>query len=78
MRMIGGIRSIFSKASRKVARWRSLADLVCGDCDRWERCYATGDSCIVLAQPQQVARDDWSVRRRAGALRQSRSVNLLW
>lgn len=54
----------FAKLAGAVAALRRQRDFVCGDCERWARCgLASSEDCV--ARAAQIARGDWTMRRRA-------------
>jgi hypothetical protein len=63
------IRDVFARLTRTVATLRRPPEFTCGDCERSNRCgLPPSDHCIVRAA--QIARGDWTKKRRAATLAQ--------
>jgi hypothetical protein len=63
------IQGIFARFARTVAALRRRPDFTCADCERSDRCgLPPSDRCIVRAA--QIARGDWSRKRRGNLLGQ--------
>lgn len=70
MRTIDVVSAVFAKFAALFAKLagavalRQQPDFVCADCERWARCgLASSEDCVVRAA--QIARGDWTMRRRA-------------
>ena len=63
------IQDVFAGFARAVAALRRRPEFSCGDCERSDRCgLPPSDRCIVKAA--QIARGDWSRKRRVSLLGQ--------
>ncbi len=61
------MRSIYDWAAALMASFGARSEFACGDCEKWEQCgQPPSETCVVRAA--QLAREDWTSRRRARAL----------